>query len=224
MRITNFIKYFLGITCLLSVYACQPELIYYTYEPIPEEGWKRQDTLRFSLPDSLSPGSYNMEIGIRHLGKYAYRDLWLELTHFLPNATPGGEWIEKKDTIHIYLANEKGSWVGTGTTGGHFQLLYHTQPFYFPSDALKDNGKNNFDDASDGDSEYAASMKQDGVFNTTKQPFRKKYTIEGKKHSLGKSTKYQLKIVHIMSDSLLMHITDIGIKLSSSTGSDQIAQ
>lgn len=197
MNIGHFLKYSLAILALFYLNSCISETAYYTYEPISEEGWKKQDTLVFNLPDTLLPGSYAMEIGIRHAGKYPYRDIWLELIQYVPSSKPASSWMEKKDTFHIYLANEKGSWNGTGTTGGHFQFLSPQNTFYFSDDSVRnDIGLNT------------------GINSREKLNIKNKYTYEGKKHTLGKAAKYQLRIIQIMTDTLLQHVTDVGIRLT----------
>ena len=207
MNISNLLKYCLGFTLILFIYACQSDTIYYTYVPISDKGWSKQDTLLFTLPDSLIPGNYSLEVGVRHSGKYAYRDLWLELTQYIPNLSSPKEWKVKKDTVHIYLASEKGNWNGTGTTGGHFQLLIPSGNFTFPDKQYKSN--------EDNDSQVTMNSSDQSIAGeSSKNMVRKKYTIEGKPHTLGKEARYQLKVVHIMTDSVLHHITDIGLRLN----------
>ena len=198
MNVSHFIKYCLGLLAFACLYACQTNTVYYTYEPISTEGWSKTDTLEFYLPDSVNLGTYHLEVGVRHSGKYPYRDLWLEITQYIPDLQAANEWTQKKDTIHIYLANEKGIWNGTGTTSGHFQLLSNAGELSIEGNKLPDG-----------------EIKQDTdkeVHGQTSK--RKKYTFEGKPHSLGKMANHRLKVTHIMTDSLLMHITDVGLRLS----------
>lgn len=60
----------------------------------------------------MNSGSYKMEVGIRHLESYKYRDLWLEINHNLQDST-----LFQKDTLHIYLADSIGNWLGKGIGG-----------------------------------------------------------------------------------------------------------
>ena len=196
MNIGHFFTYGFGCVALAFLCSCQSGTAYYAYEPISEDGWRQQDTLLFNLPDTILPGTYSMEIGVRHLGKYPYRDLWLELIQYIPNANSADLWQEKKDTFHIYLANEKGNWNGTGTTGGHFQLLSDARELHISEDVKGE------------DTPQKYSLR-----NNLKSKQREKYTIEGKKHTLGQHTKFQLKVRHIMTDTLLLHISDIGLKI-----------
>lgn len=92
---------------------CTPNTVYHHYYPIADEGWKRTDTIFFILNDSIETGNYNTHIGIRHIIDYPYRDLWLSIQ--MPNQ-------KKPDTIHMFIANERGNWNGSGTAGGYYQF------------------------------------------------------------------------------------------------------
>ena len=202
MQISRFLKYGLIILIFSVLHACKPDTVYYTYNAINANGWSRNDTLQFNLPDTLSPGTYHLEVGIRHSGKYVYRDLWLELTQYMPSLDKNNHWEAKKDTIHLYLANEKGNWNGTGTTGGHFQLLAPSGNITIPMD-------------------YKQTASSENLLSTTanasstqERKQKNKYTYEGKQHGLNKMARFQLKVTHIMTDTLLMHISDVGLQLT----------
>lgn len=199
MKIRYYLKYMLGILSFLCLYACQQDMVYFEYEPVPTKGWSRQDTLQFYLPDTLSVGTYNLEIGVRHSGKYPYRDLWLELTQYVPDVRAAHEWIERKDTFHLFLANEQGYWIGTGTTGGHFQILAPAGQITFIEEG-KTVTKTNKDTASEDSKETDMHTLP--------------YTFEGKKHTLQRNEKFHLQVTQIMTDTLLLHVSDIGLRLS----------
>lgn len=202
MQISRFLKFGLIILFLSVLYACKPDTVYYTYNAISSNGWSKKDTLQFNLPDTLSPGTYHLEVGVRHSGKYIYRDLWLELTQYMPSKEKPNHWVAKKDTIHIYLANEKGNWNGTGTTGGHFQLLSPSGDIMIPME-------NNLVSPS----EDLVSISTDAN-SIQKHKQKDKYTYEGKQHGLNKMARFHLKVTHIMTDTLLMHISDVGLQLT----------
>ena len=217
MNIRHLLNYCLGVFAFLCLYACQTDTVYYTYNPISTDGWKKTDTLQFYLPDTLSLGTYHLEVGIRHTGKYPYRDVWLELIQYLPKPNTVNDWIEHKDTIHIYLANEKGVWNGTGTTSGHFQLLSTV------GDITIDG--NNISSEEETENKEVQESEEKKITNKTKtksntstssapKSKRKKYTLEGKTHRLGKMANHHLKVTHIMTDSLLLHVSDVGLRLS----------
>ena len=207
MNINRLLKYFLGVSLFLIVCACQHDTVYYTYNPVPVDGWKRGDTLQFCLPDTLSPGTYNLEVGVRHSDNYPYRDLWLELTQYIPCTESTDSWITKRDTIHLYLANEKGNWNGTGTTGGHFQLISPVGSLTLHNDSLHHITET---------STLIPDDKEMKVPREKSQEIPKKYTFLGKRHKLGRDAKHHLDMVQIMTDSVLLHISDIGLRLTHS--------
>lgn len=104
-------KYIIIAICAILA-SCSTNTVYHRYYPIDKNGWKRTDTIFFTLNDSIGIGTYNTRIGIRHTVSYPYRDLWLSVS--LPDK-------EKSDTVHLYLANERGNWNGNGTASGFYQ-------------------------------------------------------------------------------------------------------
>lgn len=106
------------INCLLFVLlltvSCQRNTIYHSFQPVNSTGWNKSDTLIFSLPEAIVNSSLQYELGIRHKDSYKYKDLWLTINH---------------DTIHLYLADTKGNWKGTGI--GELRQL--TFPIEIPS-------------------------------------------------------------------------------------------
>ena len=95
----------------MVITSCNGNIVYHRYMTTNQEGWNCKDTLIFRL-DSLKAGNYNTYIGIRHTESYPYRDLWLSVS-----TMNGG----KNDTLHIYLANDRGNWNSNGSTGGFYQ-------------------------------------------------------------------------------------------------------
>lgn len=66
--------------------------------------------------------SYQYEIGIRHKDSYKYRDLWLTIN---------------QDTLHLYLADSKGNWEGTGI-GEIRQLTYPIEIHSLNQDSIQE--------------------------------------------------------------------------------------
>lgn len=102
------------IFILLLAVSCQRNTIYHSFQPVNSTGWNKSDTLIFSLPEAIVNSSLQYELGIRHKDSYKYKDLWLTIN---------------QDTIHLYLADTKGNWEGTGI-GELRQLTY---PIEIPS-------------------------------------------------------------------------------------------
>lgn len=103
--------------------ACHNHTAYHSYRPISQEGWGKGDTLVYLLPDSFATGKYRLEIGIRYLDSYPYRDLWLEVSQNLEEA---GRYAT--DTLHLFLTDEAGNKT-QNSPGGLYQ--YTTE---YPTD------------------------------------------------------------------------------------------
>ena len=118
LRITYAIVCLIGLT-----YACQGNTKFHHYQPVEQTGWHSIDTLTFHLPSKMDSGEYDMQIGIRHTEKYAYQDIWLEMTCTCDST------MFIKDTLHLYLATKDGEWSGKGI-GGLIQSVHtQTTPF-----------------------------------------------------------------------------------------------
>ncbi|WP_300728252.1 gliding motility lipoprotein GldH [uncultured Bacteroides sp.] len=115
------LKYFyiIGITLFLSGIstACTDgNTAYYHYEAVKGLDWEKSDTLTFTIPDSITGQTYNLEIGIRHNELYPYQDIWMELIH-------GVSPDKSIQRLHIQLADEKGNWNGSGNSGSLYQHI-----------------------------------------------------------------------------------------------------
>lgn len=110
-------KTFFIIAMLFLCVGCENNTtIYHQYRTVSPQGWEREDTLSFVLPDSTFTGHhYQLEIGLRHTEKYAYRDLWIAVIR--PYSTP-----PTCDTLHLELADMKGKWYGTGNSSTFYQF------------------------------------------------------------------------------------------------------
>ena len=157
-RIKRFIRYHLNKFILVLSFlfvCCQDGIQYYSYQPVSPAGWNRKDTLLYPITPSLPIGNHNIQIGIRHLESYAYRDIWLGLQCSLNDSLVC-------DTIHLYLADELGNWHGKGI-GGLIQFAQNTSLKLSIQDSISPS---------------------------------------------------ELRIFHLMSDSVLKYVCDVGLRLS----------
>lgn len=106
---------------LLTV-SCQNNILYHSYQPVQTTGWDKNDTLVYSLPQALPYQPHLYEIGIRHKDSYPYRDVWLTIN---------------QDTIHLYLADSIGNWIGNGI-GETRQITFPVQLSQIPQDSIKE--------------------------------------------------------------------------------------
>lgn len=94
-------------TCLTA--ACNENTVYHSYQSIPTEGWKKSDTLFFNVPIKDSLALLQLSAEIRNESNYAYRNIYLTVSHNLENST-----VWKTDTLLLILADKEGKWNGTG--------------------------------------------------------------------------------------------------------------
>lgn len=208
MKLSHFFIVPLWTLLFIPLGSCQNNTAYYNYQSLSKNEWSKTDTLQFFLPDTLNAGEYNLEIGVRHTGKYPYRDLWLELTQYvLDEQSQTNSWIEQTDTFHLYLADEKGKWLGNGTTSSFFQFLS-------PCGTLTLPDSKNAENMTEKSSITEETEKEPAIPQEEQKNGKKKYTFLGTEKIVGSESKLKIQIVHIMQDSILPHIADIGIRLS----------
>lgn len=148
-RFFRYILYMLSTFLAGGLTACHTDTVYHVYHPVSVNGWSKQDTLVYMLPDSLKEGCYQLEISVRHTEAYPYRDIWIELASEqekpqqtytsqtepkdsleIPQLEASADsmiWI--RDTLHLYLADEKGRWIKGGTIGSLYQFSAPAQWF-----------------------------------------------------------------------------------------------
>lgn len=102
---------------LLLVAACQSNVTYHAYKPVPPEGWAKSDTLVYALPASVPAGNYDMEIGIRYQDAYPYRDIWLRISYNTQDTL-----TYATDSLHLFLADEEGNKT-RNSPGGLYQCV-----------------------------------------------------------------------------------------------------
>ena len=207
MKINHFLSVILLTLLCFLLGACKNNTTYYSYQHLEDNEWDRKDTLLFLLPDTLKAGTYQLEVGVRHTADYAYRDLWIELIQYIPDQNaPLAEWVEKKDTFHLYLAGKNGKWEGTGSTSSFYQLILPCGLLTLPENPQHKEANT----VDSGDEE----QKEPTHSKDTKKA-RKKYTFLGTPKTVGAESKHKLRMVHIMKDSVLHHIANMGLRLSS---------
>lgn len=99
----------------LLLTGCGGDTVFHQYLPVPSQGWHRQDTLTFVLPDTFTRQACHMEIELRHTATYPYRNIGIGLLHPLNT-------VSTPDTFRLELADFRGEWKGKGTPGGLFQF------------------------------------------------------------------------------------------------------
>lgn len=98
--------------------ACQGNTVYHSYQAVPIDGWRKDDTLIYALPSSIPIRTYEIEIGIRYQISYPYRNLALGISHNMRDTL-----IYTTDTLQIFLTSETDSNTENGI-GGLYQRTF----------------------------------------------------------------------------------------------------
>lgn len=98
--------------------ACDKQVVYHAYQPLPTEGWQLSDTLLFKIAVPDSATFYNVSVEVRNRSNYPYQNLPLLLYCDSPEAQN-----IKKDTLNLTLASNTGNWFGNGW-GGLYQSAF----------------------------------------------------------------------------------------------------
>ncbi len=103
--------------------SCGTRTIYSEYQPIPLAGWEADSVLNFTytITDTLTP--CDIFLSVRNSQKYAYQNLWLFVSGL--NETP--------DTFEIYLADQRGVWLGSGWGNLRERTVVYMQNYIFPA-------------------------------------------------------------------------------------------
>ncbi len=114
------------ITVLLP--ACKNKPVYMHFETLPAEGWHADSLCTFTWVPEDTTDTYQILFHLRHTNAYPYQNLWLFVTRSEGNRSVC-------DTLEIYLADDRGTWLGNGRNGLiSMPVLYDDN--YRPHDTL----------------------------------------------------------------------------------------
>lgn len=85
--------------------------VFYHYHTLPSDGWDRQDTLVYELPELVPNANYGIAVNVRYTTDYPYQGLGVVVRH---NLTDSATW--KCDTLLCTLFDKQGLPTGHGTT------------------------------------------------------------------------------------------------------------
>jgi len=95
-------------------WSCRPRTTFYTFQPVPLEGWACTDTLRFSPPTATADGRHSLNLVVRFNNQLKYRDLWMVVEQRLEDENQHMRYLPHRDTLHLMVANEEGKWLTPG--------------------------------------------------------------------------------------------------------------
>lgn len=130
-KIINIIRCTLAVFLAASAVACSNKHDNFgNFEPLPEQGWAYNDTIRFITADLDSTATpRKLSIGVCHDNDYEYRNLIMEVTYSDINARL------YRDTVNIELADIYGAWLGNG-----LGPIYQAETTISPAVHLADSG------------------------------------------------------------------------------------
>lgn len=101
--------------------ACGSKTAYLHFESLPSAAWHQDSVLCFPIATEDTAAGYDILLHIRHTNYYPYQNMWLFVN------TLQGE-TSHTDTLEIYLADDRGAWLGNGRNGLiSMPVLYDTQ-------------------------------------------------------------------------------------------------
>lgn len=100
---------------LFFLLACTTNDVFLNYQTINKKGWSEDSLCVFNTAITDSVSKYNVYINIRNKGDYPYQNLWLYINSMSPDSTI------TTDTIELYLADQRGKWLGSGI-GSVFEM------------------------------------------------------------------------------------------------------
>lgn len=80
-------KNFIYILILLCISSCTTLDVYEKSIPFAKQTWNSKDTLNFNFNITDTNSYHNFYLVLRHTDKYAYKNIWLELTIKAPKDT-----------------------------------------------------------------------------------------------------------------------------------------
>ena len=104
-------KFFILTTAiLLSVgfVSCNGDVLTSQITTLPEEGWKTENKLTYTVDVTDNTPYYNVFLNVRHADSYPFSNVFV----FLSTTNPSGKTTV--DTLECVLANKKGEWQGDG--------------------------------------------------------------------------------------------------------------
>lgn len=103
-------KFFVVASIALSIafMSCSKNVVFSEYTKIPEEGWKIENKLSYSVDITDNKAYHNVFLNVRHADSYPFSNLFV----FLTTTYPDGK--TSVDTLECILANKKGEWQGDG--------------------------------------------------------------------------------------------------------------
>jgi gliding motility-associated lipoprotein GldH len=104
----TYSSYVILFSLLLFMSSCNKNVVYSKYHTFENDEWKEKEKAVFDVEINDTQSLNDINLMVRHLDAYPYRNLYL----FVTTSYPDGKVL--KDTMEIILSNQKGEWQGSG--------------------------------------------------------------------------------------------------------------
>jgi len=98
----------MAILSSILLIACTNNDTFFQYNAIAPQGWNKDSLCVFDIPITDINSSYNVYVNVRNRGEYPYQNLWLFMQKMSPDS------VVVNDSIELYLADQRGKWLGSG--------------------------------------------------------------------------------------------------------------
>lgn len=121
----NFVKYILGLAVVISMVACNSDIVYENSVRVANPIWHADSVARFDIEIADTTLAYQSGILISNSGDYTYQNLWLFVTEIAPDSTI------ICDTIQYFLADGYGRWLGSGIGSLYTNIYYYKEDLHY---------------------------------------------------------------------------------------------
>ena len=97
------------IGAALALAGCTGSTLYHRYQPLPDTGWERRDTIWFDLPIAEGSLDATLSIGLRWTGDIPLEEVVIGIEQQWESSC-----THHSDTIRFRLTDSEGNAVGTG--------------------------------------------------------------------------------------------------------------
>ena len=104
MRLPLFITF----CSLLTLLSCDPARVYEKNIKIPDGIWEKENKVGFEVFIDDTVSAHNLYVNVRNTSLYPFSNLYL----FIETTAPSGHTI--RDTVEVFLADNRGKWLGSG--------------------------------------------------------------------------------------------------------------
>jgi gliding motility-associated lipoprotein GldH len=102
------IKILVVTFCIVILFSCSKNRVYSKYQKFDNYEWSAKNKVKFELEMNDTETLHDITLMVRHADSYPYSNLFV----FVTSKYPDGKILT--DTMEVVLANEKGTWLGSG--------------------------------------------------------------------------------------------------------------